>query len=217
MLTKQSNPIFFAVMIGLGGLGIGTRSNAAVNRMSWVCVRMGAVVGLGVAGQLVTSMLVSSAQAEPLNVKPGAWEMTVTTVASGMKLSPEMAAKMTPQQRAQMEQMMKAREGKPHSTTLQSCLTPDDVSQNRIIKEMEDEDDDSEVHCKIKVVSKSSSKLVIDKTCPASAPSTTRFTIEAKTPESIVATGDRNQPGLGTSHMEIKGRWTGASCEGIEE
>jgi hypothetical protein len=100
-----------------------------------------------------------------------------------------------------MEQMMKAREGKPHTTTLQSCLTKDDVSQDRIIKEMEDEDDDSEVHCKVKVISKPSSRLVMDKMCPGPSPSTTHFTIEAKTTVSLVAIGDRNQQGSGTSHI----------------
>lgn len=175
------------------------------------------VLRVSVVLGLCIPMLAADAQAESLNVKPGAWELTVTTVASGMKLSPEMAAKMTPQQRAQMEQMMKAREGKPHTTTLQSCLTKDDVSQDRIIKEMEDEDDDNEVQCKVKVISKSSSKLVIDKLCPGPSPSMTHFTIEAKTPDSIVAIGDREQQGSGKSRMDIKGRWIGASCEGIEE
>lgn len=173
-------------------------------------LRVGLVLGLCI-------LMAADAQAESFNVKPGAWEMTVTTVASGMKLSSDMAAKMTPLQRAQMEQMMKAREGKPHTTTLQSCLTKDDVSQDRIIKEMEDEDDDGEVQCKVKVISKSSSKLVINKMCPGPSPSATHFTIEAKTPDSIVATGDREQQGSGKSRMDIKGRWIGASCEGIEE
>jgi len=174
---------------------------------------VGVVVGL-IINPAIPEM-VPDARAESLNIKPGAWEMTVTTVASGMKLSPEMAAKMTPQQRAQMEQMLRAREGKPHTTTLQSCLTKEDVSQDRIIKEMEDEDDDGEVHCKVKVISKSSSKLVVDKMCPGPPPSTTHFTIEAKTTDSIVAAGDRDQQGSGKSHMEIKGRWMGTSCEGI--
>ncbi len=178
---------------------------------------LGVLVAPGFILGPVMSDIVPAAQAESLNVKPGAWEMTVTTVASGMKLSSEMTAKMTPQQRAHMEQTMKAREGKPHTTTLQSCLTREDVTQDRIIKEMEDEDDDSAVQCKVKVISKSSSKLVADKLCPGPSPSTTHFTIEAKTTESVVATGDREQQGSGKIRMDIKGRWLGAGCEGIEE
>jgi hypothetical protein len=161
-------------------------------------------------------MLALDARAESLNVKPGAWEITMTTVASGMKLSPEMSANMTPAQRAQMEQMMKAREGKPHTMTAPSCLTKEDVAHDRIIKEMEEEEKDV-MPCKVKVISKSSSKLVIDQMCPGPPASTTHLTIEARTTESIVAIGDRDQKGSGKAHMDIKGRWLGASCEGIEE
>lgn len=180
-------------------------------------VRTRAGIGITAAVALFTLAMQPSVRADSFNVKPGTWEMTVTTTASGMKLSPEMAAKLTPQQRAQMEQMMKAREGKPHTTTMHSCLTKQDISQDRIIKEMEDEDDDAEVHCKVNVVSKSSSKLVIDTKCPGSSPSTTHLIIEAKTPDSIDATGEREQQGSGKSRMTIKGRWVGASCLDVNE
>ena len=188
-----------------------------MRKASWVVIQALAVVGWGLIFDLCMPATVPSARAESFNVKPGAWEMTVTTVTSGMKLSPDMAAKMTPQQRAQMEQMMKAREGKPHTMTAPSCITKEDVAHDRIIKEMEDEDDDGEVKCKVKVISKSSSKLVVDTVCPGPSPSTTHLTIEAKTTDSIVATGDRDQKGSGKVHMDIKGKWLGASCEGIEE
>lgn len=173
--------------------------------------------GVGLILALCIPAVALDARAESLNVKPGVWEMTVTTVASGMKLSPEMAANMPPAQRVQMEQMMKAREGKPHTMTVPSCVTKEDVLQDRIIKEMEDEDDDAEVNCKVKVISKSSSKLVIDQICPGPPASTGHLTIEAKTPESLVATGDRNLKGSGKAHLDIKGKWLRASCEGIEE
>jgi Protein of unknown function (DUF3617) len=82
---------------------------------------------------------------------------------------------------------------------------------------MEDEDDDAEAKCKIKVILKSSSKLVVDRVCPNPRASTTHFTIEAKANDSIVATGERDQKGSGKVHMDIKGRWIGASCEGIKK
>lgn len=173
--------------------------------------------GVGLILVLCIPAVALDARAESLNVKPGVWEMTVIAVASGMKLSPETAANMPPAQRVQMEQMMKAREGKPHTMTVPSCVTKEDVLQDRIIKEMEDEDDDAEVNCKIKVISKSSSKLVIDQICPGPPASTGHLTIEAKTPESLVATGDRNLKGSGKAHLDIKGKWLRASCEGIEE
>ncbi len=175
----------------------------------------GVVVTAGLILVPLSPGLVPDMHAESLNVKPGAWEMTVTTVTSGMKLSPEMSAKMSPQQRAQMEQMIKSREGKPHMMTAQSCLTKEDVAHDRIIKEMEE--DDEEVQCKIKVLSKSSSKLVLDQICPGPPATNSRLTIEAKTTESIVATSDREQQGMGKTHMDITGRWLGTGCAGIDD
>ncbi len=186
-------------------------------KRSLVYVRMNAGAVITIAVALCALTQETLVRAESFNVKPGTWEMTVTAIASGMKLSPEMAAKLTPQQRAQMEQMMKAREGKPHTTTMHSCLTKQDISQDRIIKEMEDEDDDNEVHCKVNVISKSSSKLVLETKCPGPSPSTTHFAVEAKTPDSIEATGEREQQGSGKSRMTIKGRWVSASCLEVNE
>lgn len=181
--------------------------------LAHVITRAGILVTLNTL--LLTPML--GAHAESFNIRPGAWDMTVTTVASGMKLSPELSARMTAAQRAQMEQMMKSREGKPHTMTAQSCITKEDLSQDRIIKEIEDEDEDTAVQCKVKVLSKSSSKLVLDQLCPGPPSSTTHFTIEAKTTASIVAIGDRSETGSGKSHIDIKGTWLRASCDGLEE
>jgi hypothetical protein len=71
-----------------------------MHKTSLVLANTVVLVGLGAVVELVVPTLVPCASAESLNVKPGAWEMTVTMVATGMKLSPEMAAKMTPLQHA---------------------------------------------------------------------------------------------------------------------
>lgn len=175
------------------------------------------IVGIMVTLDDFLPTVTLDAHAESFNVKPGAWEMTVTTVASGLKVSSELSAKMTPAQRAQMEQMIKSREGKPHTMTSQSCITKDDLSQDRIIKEMEDEDEDTAVRCKVKVLSKSSTKLMLDQLCPGPPTSTTHFTIEAKTTESIAAVGERSEGGSGKTHIDIEGKWLRASCEGLDE
>lgn len=183
----------------------------------WILTHMITVLGITVSLVHLLLTRTPDAHAESFNIKPGAWEMSVTTVTSGMKLSPELSAKMAPAQRAHMEQMMKAREGKPHTMTTRSCITQEDLSQDRIIKEMEDEDEDTAVQCKVKVLSKSSTKLVLDQLCPGPPPSTTHFMVEAKTPESIVALGDRGETGSGKSHIDIKGKWVSASCDGLDE
>lgn len=184
---------------------------------AWMFAHVIALVGIMVTLDDFLPAPTPDAHAESFSVKPGAWEMTVTTVASGMKLSSELSAKMTPAQRAQMEQMIKSREGKPHTMTTQSCITKEDLSQDRIIKEMEDEDEDTAVQCKVKVLSKSSSKLVLDQLCPGPPSSTTHFTVEAKTTESIVAVGERSEGGSGKAHIDIKGKWLRVGCDAFEE
>ena len=175
------------------------------------------MAGIALMLGLSIPTLAPAAQAESFNVKPGAWETTTTAITSGLKLSPEQSAKMTPQQRTKMEAMLKARDGKPMTLTEQSCLTKEDISHDHIIKELEDEDVDAEVRCKITVILKSSTKLLVDQVCPGPPPATTHLTIEAKTSERFVATGDRALPRSGKTHLEIKGRWLGTSCAGIEE
>jgi len=188
-----------------------------MNRYGWVPAQVIALVGIMVSLDAVLLASTQDAHAESFNIKPGAWEMTTTITSSNSKLSSEMSAKMTPAQRAQIEQMMKARDGKPMTVTDRSCLTKEDIWYDRIIKEMEDEDEDGEVKCKIKVISKSLSKMALDLVCPAPRSSTTHWMIEAKTTESLVGSGERDQPGLDKARIEMKGTWLGASCDGIEE
>ncbi|MBK8276673.1 MAG: DUF3617 domain-containing protein [Nitrospira sp.] len=188
-----------------------------MNKTRWKLTHMITLLGITVICNPFLLAPTPDVHAESFNIKPGAWEMSVTTVTSGMKLSPELSAKMAPAQRAHMEQMMKAREGKPQTRNAQACITKEDLSQDRIIKEMEDEDEDTAVQCKVKILSKSSTKLVLDQLCPGPPSATTHFTIEAKSAESFAAVGDRQETGSGKSHIDIKGKWVSASCDGLDE
>ena|SRR5882672_6965034 len=153
------------------------------------------------------------APAETLNAKTGAWQLTVTTLTSGNPLPADVLAKMPPDERAKVEEAMKARAGKPSTETFKTCITQADLNQNRMIRS---EDDDS--NCKKKVLSHTSTKHVITQTCPPPRASSGQATIEAKTPESIVASIDTIQAdGNGKIRVDIKGRWLGVSCEGIEQ
>jgi hypothetical protein len=67
----------------------------------------------------------------PLNVKEGLWEMTVTHSMSGMPampaLPPEALAKMTPEQRAQVEAAMK---GGPSTDVRKECITKEKLEKH---------------------------------------------------------------------------------------
>lgn len=72
-----------------------------------------------------------AAQTTPLNVKTGEWESTLTNETSGQLPVPqEMIDKMTPEQRARMEAMMKARgmQG-PRTTVTKHCVKKEDLDK----------------------------------------------------------------------------------------
>ena len=171
------------------------------------------LLALGLLTNLPLLWPTPKAQAESFNAKPGAWEMTFTGLSTGTMIPPDVLAKMPPEQRARIEQSMNTRSGKPATHSSKTCVTKEDLDQNRIIKE-EDED---EPGCATKVVSKSSRKMILERSCPSPRPSTSRITMEAKTPETLAATIDMDRTGSGTVHIEIQGRWLGTSCAGIAD
>ncbi len=170
-------------------------------------------LALGLLSSPILPWLTSEAQADSFNAKPGAWEMTFAGLATGTMIPPDVLAKMPPEQRARIEQSMQARSGKPGTHATKSCITKEDLDQNRILKE-EAED---EPGCATKVISKSSSKMVLERSCPPPHASTSRMAMETTTPESIVASIDTDRAGSGNAHIDIKGRWLGASCAGIAD
>lgn len=140
--------------------------------------------------------------------------MTNTGLSTGTMIPPDVLAKMPPEQRARIEQSMPALSGKPGTHATKSCITKEDLDQNRIIKEEEEEDESG---CATKVVSKSSSKMVLERSCPPPHASTSRLAMETKTSETLVASIDIDRVGSGKMHIDIKGRWLGASCAGIAD
>ena len=149
--------------------------------------------------------------AESLDVKTGAWEMTTVAVATGQKLPAEALEGLPAAQRAEMERQLKAQEGKPMTHTSRECLTRKDLDEAQIFKEDEDEG----VTCTVKVVSRSSRRIVAEKTCPAPAASKARLAVEAQGRERISATMELERADGARVKAEMKGRWLGASCEGI--
>ncbi|HYM05457.1 MAG TPA: DUF3617 domain-containing protein [Terriglobales bacterium] len=66
---------------------------------------------------------------EPLNVRLGQWETSMTMATTGMPPIPqEVLDKMTPEQRAIMEQRMKGT-GTPRTTVTKSCLKKEDLDK----------------------------------------------------------------------------------------
>jgi hypothetical protein len=70
-------------------------------------------------------------QIQPLNVKPGLWETTATYKTSGAPpIPPETLARLSPQQRARLEERMKANSaGSANTVTDKHCVTKEDVEK----------------------------------------------------------------------------------------
>ncbi len=150
--------------------------------------------------------------AASFNLKPGVWRMMVTTLTVGNPLPPDVLAGMPPAKRARVEAAMKERATKPIAHEYKTCVTQKELDQDRIVKSGEDDS-----KCTRKVVSKSTTKIVMEQTCPAPHASTSQMTMEAKTPENLSATIARVRgDGNGKVDVDIKGFWLGASCAGIK-
>jgi len=164
-----------------------------------------------IPGPFIPSMS-RCAFADSFNMKTGAWELTYTSVTTGMLLPPEMLERMPPERRAKLEEAMRARSGQPKTRVHQGCITQKDLDQNNFLKQ----EGEGETQCTLKVVSKYSSKLVLERTCPAPRASTMQISIDAKTPESVAGSID-GAIGAGKVHTDVKGHWLGASCDEIKD
>ncbi len=87
--------------------------------------------GLVMAGATLAGTM-TSALAEPLDVKPGLWETTAHTQAQGQLPVPEAEMKkMTPQQRAAIAKM-ETRAHQPQTRTLKGCLTQQKLQKDEV-------------------------------------------------------------------------------------
>jgi hypothetical protein len=65
----------------------------------------------------------SAHKAQPFNIKPGLWQTTVVTASGELALPAEMLNRLTPEQRARLEERRKADSGKTHTRRYKRCLT----------------------------------------------------------------------------------------------
>lgn len=151
--------------------------------------------------------MAGTAQAAPLDVKTGSWDMTVTTVLSGLKLPPEALAKIPPEKRAQVEQMMADRNGKPTTVTRKACIKQEDLDQNKLLKS-------DNPNCTAQVTTQTATTLAATRTCSGNPPSTGKLNFTARDRENVKGTIDQEQNG-GKVHIDIAGKWVSASCDGV--
>jgi hypothetical protein len=147
----------------------------------------------------------ATAQAQSFGAKPGAWE--ITTTISGLAIPPDRLAKIPPEQRAMAEKMMAERGSQP--VIHKVCVKKEDLDRDQFGR-------GSDPSCTRRTVTRTSTKLVQEVTCPGPPPTTSTATFEAKSGESVVGTADQQRGDGSKVHVGMVGRWLGASCDGTE-
>ena len=182
-----------------------------------------------------------------MDVKLGLWEVTSTSTTSGMpELPPEMKAEMsqsqkrmnesmknmTPEQRAKVEEAMKAltkRQGQPMQHTSQVCMSKEKMEQGDMVSRREGIE-----NCKSVMLQNDSKNMVMKMTCTPSPKSrekgrgmTTmsgagevlvKYTMTSSTSMkgAMDMKMDAGEGKFFTSHIDMDQHWIGSDCHGIK-
>ena len=158
-----------------------------------------------VLAALVFAALPIASRAATLDIKTGAWEVTTRTLMQGTMIPKEAMANMPPEQRAKVEAAMNARSGKVETHTSQSCVTKADLERGDVARS-------ERKNCTRKVIAQNARHLEIEETCTAPEPSKSHFSVDATSAESYTASMDISQAAGGKVHVDMSGRWVGATC-----
>lgn len=150
---------------------------------------------------------------QPLDVKLGLWEMNTTTTSSAqIPFPPEMLAKLSAEQRARLEEQMKAQGGeKTRTITQKHCLTKEKLEEGAF-----GEDRPS---CTKTVLSSTSSKMDVQIECADQGVKThAKIKMEALNSENVKGTMHFAAQGAqqgAESDATFKAKWLSAACGDI--
>jgi hypothetical protein len=162
---------------------------------------------------LLLPLVAGAADIKPLAVKPGLWEMTVT---SKVQLPEDMLSQMPPDRRAQMEATMAARSGQAAGPrVVKVCLDKDSLSRALNLGA------DSRQNCQRKLFSSSSTKQEVDVECTAeNGKLVGRMTFEALSPESGKGSMQMiREGGMGMMKINIavNAKYLGPDCGDVKK
>jgi len=157
----------------------------------------------------------AAAQTQPLNIRTGLWETTMTTTTSGtMPIPAELLSRLTPEQRIAMEERMKASSGeKTRTMTNQGCLTKEQLEKGVEFGQKDKE-------CAQTVVTSTASKVDVRIACAdENMKSSGNMHFEALNPESVKGSGQMSVTGGGNT-MNVKtsftSKWLGPACGSVK-
>lgn len=165
---------------------------------------------------LLLAMVASvSGNVNPLNLKPGLWQTTMTyTIKGTPPMPPDMEARlaqMTPEQRAKYEAMLKNQYGgTPKTNTWKSCVKKEDLNKYPF--------EDPRKKCTYTVLSSTGSKMDVSGTCtPGNDGYEYGFKVQLETADSEHAKGTgqltiSKGSQIMTGDYRGSSQWLGATC-----
>jgi hypothetical protein len=176
------------------------------------------ILGLGVAAVAGAAFAVYAAQAA-LNIKLGLWETHTQAKISGdiaSMIPPDQLAKMTPEQRTQVQAMMQqsmAAAQKPHYA--KQCMTAEKLAKGF------DLGDEKSGNCKNTVSTNTGSEYDAHVVCSGNyGQQAMSVHISADSPTHVIGTvtGDGTQGSKGMSYSgTFEGKWLGSDCGAIKD
>ncbi|MBZ5700654.1 MAG: DUF3617 domain-containing protein [Acidobacteriia bacterium] len=167
---------------------------------------------LVVLGVFFSWVLVAMAgdKVQPLNIKTGLWQVTITSAVSGRPPVPaDVLARMSPEQRARYEAAMKKMvSAAPKTTTHNNCVTKEQLNKDPF--------SDEKKSCTRTVLKSTGSRMEIREVCEGNGvKSDITIQIEALNSENVKGVGHVTAAG-GDKSMNINtnftGKWIGAVC-----
>ena len=163
---------------------------------------------------LFTTLMWAGDAAAPFNMKLGLWEVTTTTSMRGAPPIPaDILDKMTPEQRARMEQSMQAMGGAPRTHTEKTCETKEKLDKDLLFKSKDD-------NCTRTPVTSTTSTVEMKIHCTSkdqTTDGTMRF--DAINPENVKGVMDMTSSG-GGHEMKVKidfaAHWLGPVCGDVK-
>jgi hypothetical protein len=149
------------------------------------------------------------------NRKPGLWEITSTMQSQGMGIPEDRLAKMTPEQRAQVEAMVSSQMKRAAQPTIsKSCETAETIKREQTFGQ------DRNKSCKVTPISSSGSKRVMQISCDGATGKTEgTITVESIDPEHFTGTMAMHINAEGRKmemNSKASGKWLGPNCGDVK-
>jgi hypothetical protein len=175
------------------------------------------IIQTGVFASIALCSAMTSVLAEPLDIMPGLWEMTVHTQGNGQMPFPQKAmSNLSPEQRAAIIARLEAGANQPSTIVYNSCVTKEDIEHpiNGVNDFLSDKASDTK--CEGKVSKQTRKSVAGTRRCKESGMhETDNFSFQVVDNTHITGKIDRKING-GAKSMSLKhnftGKWISATC-----